>query len=103
MERKHVDTLRIGNLNLTYAYLKEHKNRRNKICQTILFKAFDSFKVPETIDKKAEVVSALMDRSIKALEFEEIYEEAQIILEIKNQIPVIVEKLKSQLAQENPN
>jgi len=91
--------VRIGSLNLTYAYLNEDAERRKEMCHTILEQAFGHMRAAATIDTKAEAMSNLLIRSIKVLEQEEIYEEAQIILELQKQIPNVVEKMKSQSAQ----
>ena len=103
MERQHVNEgiLRIKNLNLTYAYLKDTKENQEKVCLTILEKAFASFQVPETFERRADIVTKLLERSIKQLEEEQEFEECQILLDIQTYIPTLIKKIKSQAAQES--
>jgi len=101
MKRIEEPIIRIKNLNLTYAYLNETDVRRKEMCHQILEQAFATMRAPASLDTKAKTLSNLLDRSIGVLERDEIFEEAQIILDIKNEVPEIIKKLKSQSAQEN--
>jgi len=87
--------LRIKSLKLTYSYLNESKVKRNRICRTIIENAFKTFSVPETIDRRAEVITKIIDKSIHQLEIEEEFEECQILSEVKSAIPKVVKSLKS--------
>jgi len=93
--------IRIGKLGLSQSFLSQTEEQRKKICLEILEKGFKHSDKRLGIERKREIISNLLVRSIKQLEIEESYEEANILLQIQNTIPIYVSILSTQ-NEENP-
>lgn len=93
LTRQHVITP--GSLVNTLEYLNKSKEEKEKICLDLVEKAFKRMKVNAPLELKMENMLIVLDRSLKYLENREEYEQAQIILDLKNTVPEVFDKLRS--------
>lgn len=91
--------IRIGKIGLTKNYLNQTEEERHRICVEIIKNGFKLSDGRYKLDRKAQIFEDLFVRSIEQLELEEEYEECQILKEIMEKIPDVLEEYKSETAQ----
>ena len=86
--------IRINDLHLSTGFLNQDDEKRKEILSNIMEQSFKVMKTTANIDHKAEVTTGLLERSIVVLESEEEYEECQILKELLEVIPEVLENIK---------
>ena len=86
--------VRINDLHLSKGFLNQDEKKQKEILCNIMEQSFNVMKTTANLDQKAEVTTGLLERSIVVLESEEEYEECQILKQLLEVIPEVVENIK---------
>jgi len=93
MKTEYGNIITPGSLEKTNEYLKMTKEEKENACIEIVSKAFARMKTNTTLDQRKRVMENVLDRSLRYLEDRDEFEQAQVILDLKNTIPKVFEVL----------
>ena len=91
--------IRINSLKLTKEFLKQPEEERKLRGKEILIKGFNKMDTLAPLAIKVESTIKLFERSIKVLEKEEDYESCEVLKQIMEFIPEVVEDIKNKVPE----